>query len=563
MLISLPAVYSQEIPQHVSYYRIYDFLDELTTEGIIELNTAIKPYSRNTILEQLLIAQNSKKLTARQKKEVDFFLNDLAIERGELPSTRWNIFKNKNLKAALLSPGVYYRDSVFKARLTPALGLNVLNNSTSTITQRWIGADFQASIGKNISIYGSIRDLSNNGERLSGTTYLNDQPGYQYKEASYGGDFSDSRGGIKLSNKWGSIGIVKDNIVWGDNYHGSNILSGRAPSFPMISLNLKPVKWFELNYIHASLVSNVYDSTYYYVENGERKWYRPANKFMAANMITITPVRNLRISIGNSIIYAERTIQAAYLIPIAFYKSIDHTLTKGLGTENQNSQIFFNLSSRNIKKLHLYSSVFIDEFSFDRLNSSNKEANPVSIKAGASTSNILIDGLSATLEYTRSNILNYKHSIPLISYTSNGYNMGHYLGDNSQEIYAQIMYKPLRGLDLKAYYVNSKHGNDYDYIRRGTSNGITGNVEMTISQPSLGEIIWKNQTFGLNATYEPINNGYVFLKIEKSNIETFEPVKSPAFGENRKTASEYMNYFSPLFYQGDKLTISAGFSFGF
>ncbi|MFW9598508.1 MAG: capsule assembly Wzi family protein [Paludibacter sp.] len=563
MLISLPAVYSQEIPQHVSYYRIYDFLDELTTEGIIELNTAIKPYSRNTILEQLLIAQNSKKLTARQKKEVDFFLNDLAIERGELPSTRWNIFKNKNLKAALLSPGVYYRDSVFKARLTPALGLNVLNNSTSTITQRWIGADFQASIGKNISIYGSIRDLSNNGERLSGTTYLNDQPGYQYKEASYGGDFSDSRGGIKLSNKWGSIGIVKDNIVWGDNYHGSNILSGRAPSFPMISLNLKPVKWFELNYIHASLVSNVYDSTYYYVENGERKWYRPANKFMAANMITITPVRNLRISIGNSIIYAERTIQAAYLIPIAFYKSIDHTLTKGLGTENQNSQIFFNLSSRNIKKLHLYSSVFIDEFSFDRLNSSNKEANPVSIKAGASTSNILIDGLSATLEYTRSNILNYKHSIPLISYTSNGYNMGHYLGDNSQEIYAQIMYKPLRGLDLKAYYVNAKHGNEYDYIRRGTSNGITGNVEMTISQPSLGEIIWKNQTFGLNATYEPINNGYVFLKIEKSNIETFEPVKSPAFGENRKTASEYMNYFSPLFYQGDKLTISAGFSFGF
>lgn len=563
MLISLPAVYSQEIPQHVSYYRIYDFLDELTTEGIIELNTAIKPYSRNTILEQLLIAQNSKKLTARQKKEVDFFLNDLAIERGELPSTRWNIFKNKNLKAALLSPGVYYRDSVFKARLTPALGLNVLNNSTSTITQRWIGADFQASIGKNISIYGSIRDLSNNGERLSGTTYLNDQPGYQYKEASYGGDFSDSRGGIKLSNKWGSIGIVKDNIVWGDNYHGSNILSGRAPSFPMISLNLKPVKWFELNYIHASLVSNVYDSTYYYVENGERKWYRPANKFMAANMITITPVRNLRISIGNSIIYAERTIQAAYLIPIAFYKSIDHTLTKGLGTENQNSQIFFNLSSRNIKKLHLYSSVFIDEFSFERLNSSNKEANPVSIKAGASTSNILIDGLSATLEYTRSNILNYKHSIPLISYTSNGYNMGHYLGDNSQEIYAQIMYKPLRGLDLKAYYVNAKHGNEYDYIRRGTSNGITGNVEMTISQPSLGEIIWKNQTFGLNATYEPINNGYVFLKIEKSNIETFEPVKSPAFGENRKTASEYMNYFSPLFYQGDKLTISAGFSFGF
>ena len=554
----------QDIPQHISYYKVYDFVDELSTSGLIELNSAVKPYSRNFILTKLIEAKvQQNKLNKRQKAEIEFYLNDFSLENSELPKANWHLWKNEKSKAALLAPGIFYRDSLFKARITPTLGLNFMNNAGGTIIQRWIGADFQASIGKHFSVFGSLRDLSNNGEKLSGYNYLNDQPGYQYKEATYGGDFSDSRGGIKVSNNWGSIGFVKDNVVWGDNYHGANILSGRAPSYPMITLHLQPAKWFEMNYFHAWLVSNQVDSSYYYLENDTRIWYRPANKFMAANMFTFTPIRNLKISVGNSIIYAEKTIQGAYLIPIAFYKSIDHTLTKGLGTENQNSQMFMNISSRNLKHTHLYTSIFIDEFNFARLKPSNKEANPISIKAGAKIANFPIKNLSAEIEFTRTNILNFKHSIPVLSYTSNSYNLGHYLGDNAQETYISLQYKPLRGLDFKLLYMNALHGNEYDYVRRGTSNGIVGKVTHIISQPSLGEVIWKNETIGLHGTYEIINNGYVFFKAEKSNIEAFEPTKAITFGEKRMTTSQTLNYFTPLFFQGNKLTLSAGFSFGF
>lgn len=563
-LVSTLLTNAQDIPQHISYYKIYDFVDELANSGYFELNSAIKPYSRKLILEKLLeTKQQEDKLNLRQKAELDFYLNDYAIENNELPIASWHLWQNNKSKAALLSPGIYYRDSLFKARITPALGLNLLNNSAGTITQRWIGIDFQASVGKYVSFFGSIRDLSNKGEKLSGYKYLNNQPGYQYKEASYGGDFSDSRGGVKVSNKWGSVGFVKDNIVWGDNYHGSNIISGRAPSFPMITLNIKPVKWFEMNYFHAWLVSNQTDSSYYYLENDTKIWYRPANKFMASNMFTITPVRNLKISFGNSIIYAEKTIQGAYIIPIAFYKSIDHTLTKGLGTENQNSQMFLNISSRNLKHTHLYGSVFVDEFNFNRLKPDNKEANPISIKAGGAVSNFPIQNLSAIVEYTRTNILNYKHSIPVINYESNGYNLGHYLGDNSLELYASLQYKPIKGLDVKVFYMNAKHGNEYDYVRRGTWNGITGKVTDIIKQASLGDVIWKNQTIGFHSTYEVINNFYVFVKVEQSNIESYETEKAASFGEKKMTASESLNYFTPKFFQGNKLTLSGGFSFGF
>lgn len=556
--------YSQDIPQHISYSRIYDFIDELADEGIFELNSAIKPYSRSFIAEKLLEAQQKvSQLNNRQRKEISFFLNDYALENNQLPTALVHIWNNKNTTAALFQPAIHYKDSLFRARITPILGLNVMHNDNGNIIKRWIGAEFQASIGKHISVFASIRDLSNNGDTLSSYHYLNNYPGYEYKEASYGGDFSDSRGGIKYANSWGSIGLVKDNVVWGDNYNGSNILSGRAPSFPMITLQFKPAKWFELNYFHAWLVSNIVDSSYFYLENESKIWYRPANKFMAANMLTLTPFRNFKFSVGNSIIYAEKTIQGAYLLPIAFYKSIDHTLTKGIATENQNSQIFMNISSRNIKHTHLFASVYVDELSFDRFLPDNKQSNPISLKAGMNLVNFPIPNMSAVVEYTRSNILNYKHSISLLTYASNSYNLGHYLGDNAQEIYAALQFKPMRGLDFKLTYTDAKHGNEYDYIRRGISNGIQGKVDDIISQPSLGEIIWSNKSYAFQGLYEAFNNVYVIFRAEMSNIQAYEPTKELTFGEHRMTAQQTLDYFTPAYLQGKQLTFTGGISFGF
>ena len=108
------------------------------------------------------------------------------------------------------------------------------------------------------------------------------------------------------------------------------------------------------------------DSTYYYSEVSEegviKKNYRPANKFMAANMFTFMPIKYIQFSFGNSIVYAERNVQAAYFIPIAFFKSLDHLLTKGINSENQNSQAFASITIRPTDHLRLYGSFFLDEF---------------------------------------------------------------------------------------------------------------------------------------------------------------------------------------------------------
>ncbi len=561
-LLVVNTAFGQDIPQHISYTRIYDFIDELANDGFIEINSVVKPYSRRFISDKLAeVRQQESALNKRQKDELNFFLEEYALEQNRLPEREFLLYEGNYSRFDLVPPVFLYKDSIFRARIQPILGMNIYVNGNGQINQRWYGADFQAMIGEHVSVYGSLRDISfaasnELNPRLSEPAYLTNVPGFQYKEPN---DFSDSRGGIKFGWNWGAVGLVKDNVVWGDNYNGSNILSGRVPSFPMITLQLKPAKWFEMNYIHGWLVSNVVDSARFYVENDVCKWYRNHNKYIAANMFTFTPIPKLNISFGNSIIYAEDNVQPGYLIPVAFYKSIDHTLTKGIATENQNSQLFFNISSRNIRHVHLFSSVFFDEIKFSRFKPSSAEKNPVSFKIGGKVTNFPIPNLSATAEFTRTNIINYKHSIPAISYASNSYNMGHYLGDNAQELYASLGYKLIRGLDLNVYYLNAQHGNEYSYAPRGED----ANIRQIISQPSLGDVIWKNQTVGFKALYEVFNNAYAVVNIENSNIEGFEAVSEPIGGENRMTAQGTLDFFTAPFLHGKNTTFTVGFSLGF
>jgi hypothetical protein len=566
--------YSQDIPESINYAKIYDFIDELATDGYFELNSAVKPYSRVFISSKLLEANAQvEKLNSRQRSELRFYLNEFALEQDRLPATNLNLINSTSTRLSCLQPALHYRDTIIRAKIAPILGMVISHNSNGNLTKRWYGLDFQAMMGKNLSVFGSLRDISMAGPvvnntfmaRLSGTSYLNDLPGYEYKEATYGGDFSDSRGGIKYGWNWGSLGLVKENVVWGDNYHGSNILSGRAPSFPMLTLHLAPCKWFEMNYIHGWLVSNVVDSSQHYTNNIGTISYRMKNKFIAANFFTITPFKNFKFSVGNSIIYAEQNVQAAYLIPIAFYKSMDHTMTKGLALENQNSQVFFNLSSRNIKHLHLYATVYADEIKFSRFSPSSPDKNPISYKFGGCLTNFPVENLSFIGEFTHNNIICYKHTVPALTWASNDYNLGSYLGDNSEEIYLALKYKPFRGFDMTLSYLNAGHGGEYEYINRDKS-GVEA-ITAILSQPQVGagaKPTWTNQTLSLCAQYEVFNNAYATLNVSMSDIKGYDNTNAnPVVGELVKTAQGYMDVFTPKYLQGKQTTITAGFSIGF
>lgn len=513
---------AQTVYYHTSNKALYGFLDEMANSGVIELNSAIKPYSRKFIAEKLFEIQNySEQLNKRQLNELNFYLKDFNKELLEKK------FDGKRLDL------FYYKDSNFTFSLNPILGIQYWSNENDNFYHRWNGVEAFGYLGSHLGIYASLRD-NHESLKLNEETYLNTDPGANYK-AQY--DYSEMRGGITWSWKWGVVGLVKDHFEWGDNNRYPNIFSGKIPSPAQLKINIKPAKWFEFNYIHAWLVSEVTDSSrsFWYTNSygtRYREVFRP--KYIAANMFTIRPFKKFYFSFGNSIIYSDMAPNPAYLIPVLFYKSVDHTLNSTRGNQfGQNSHMFFNISSRNIKNIHLYTSIFIDELAVSRFFNDSL-LNFISYKYGFSVTN-LIPNTFFELEYTKTLPLVYQHDMPTTTFESNFYNLGHYLKDNAREIYMGFGIKPIRGMNVKLSYILAQKGPDYTSL--GTYR---------VGNPFLSSIEWESTEIKFDVNYQIINDMYVFATFARLN-----------------TSGNTLKQYTPEFYQGKTNTFSVGFNVGF
>ncbi|MBR1787465.1 MAG: hypothetical protein IJ756_09955 [Paludibacteraceae bacterium] len=596
-ILSMSFLSAQDIPVSLEYTQVYSFVDELIVDGVISRQTTVQPYTRRQIAEMLQEAEGKDSLLSkRQQKDLQFYLNAFALERDTIQKNVVQYSNNRTFNLSLFNPQFSYitKNKKFKMTIEPILGMDLYGSKKGAVIKRWWGVEMRMDIVKHISIWGSLRDISYNGNLLRGkyftskpfgarlnqgfdgevgsrTSALNNEAGTQYKEATYGGDFSDSKGGIKFYAWFGSIGVQRENIRWGNAYHASNILSGRNPAVPQLTIQLTPCRWFQFDYFHAWLVSNVKDSTEFYLENttsGKSDIeYRPHNKFMAANMFTFTPVKYVSFSFGNSIVYAERNVQAAYFIPFAFFKSLDHLLTKGIASENQNSQAFASVAVYPTDHLKLYGSFFLDEFKFSRLKKSNKEKNPISYLVGFNWSGWPVRGLSLKGEFMRSYIACYTHSIDVLTYESNSFGMGHYMGDNAQSIYLEAAYKPIRGMTVRLSFTHNTKYNSYRYLRvaRGEGGKINpeDGVSNAIAQKPFNKAIFRNAEVKAECVYEIFPNMYARASITYNNAQGFDNTTSDLNSELTGTAQYYLNRFCPEFYQGKNLTAMVGLSLGF
>lgn len=548
-------LFSQTVYEHISNTGIYDFLDEMANLKIIELNNVIKPYSKEMISEKLMnikykIENNQVLLNKRQAKDLQFYLLAYTLENKQtkLESNKPRIDLNKEHSLAIISSaiGMAYKDTNFRILAQPILGVSYSTNENGKLTQTRGGISLYSYIGEHLGIYTSVRD-NNVSLPMMNPKYFVQKQGVPYKNFGEEGiDFSEARGGLVYSWKWGAVGIIKDHVEWGLGYNGTNIQSGRTPSFPMIKMQLKPSRWFEFNYYHGWLVSEVTDSTNSYWSDGT---YRVVNrsKYIAANMFTFYLIKNLNFSFGNSIVYSDvggSGPHLAYMIPFLFYKSVDHTLsTIGSGKEaGQNSQLFFNISSRNVKHLHLYFTWFMDDFSIGHFTKSD-EFNIFSYKGGIRISNLFIPNISLTAEYTITNPFVFKHKIETITYESNSYNMGHYLRDNSKEIYLAIQYKPIRGFNINVAYALASHYDDYDLAECAQDPNCNAH-----KVAKFNNLIWQNQSISLNVKYEIFANTYIFADLYHQDI-TGQQVK--------------IEIYTPAYYWGNTNTINMGVNMGF
>jgi hypothetical protein len=528
--IMLKTGFAQELYISPSDPGINELLDELASNHVIELNSVIKPYSQKLIASSLEEAlKKDSLLNKRQKAEILFYLKNYAAFNAPLQGHNEQMDKRWLCADPL---NIQYHSNSFSFSLRPLIGYQEYISKTSPVYSAKAGVGFSAEFWNHLAVAGGVHKTFTNQILVNNIYFVPGEGGRWNYYSKGGGDYSEWYGQITWAWKWGMIGVFRDRMMdWGNNYHGANIFTDKPPSVPYIRLKVNPAKWIEFTYFTGWLTSGVIDSARTFTEsNASSTVY--IKKQIAANLLTVRPWKYLDVSFGNSIIY-DGGIQFAYLIPVMFFKSVDHTLTPGV--DNQNSQMFFDVSSRNIKHLHLYLTLFVDEFKLSRIFHAD-ENNFLGWKGGLQLSDFPVPNLFVTIEGTRTLPITYQHYVPSLTFTSDEYNFGNYLRDNSQEIYIEAGFKPIKKLHISLAYNFAEHGDDYVY----------GTVADPTTLPVLKNITWNSQSITANISYDVLSNLNAFLSFQFVQTSGPEEVK-----------------YSPPIFQGSNNILSFGFQLGY
>ena len=514
---------AQTVYEPISHDDIYKFLDRMAQKGIIVFNDNIRPVSRKYIAEKLeeLEAYSAQRradseLDNLEKEELDFYLKDYGFELandslyaksytrvnhtlfGNDQSGRWRMFS--------------YSNDLLKINASPVLGIEIGKNDGVKQTHIWNGISLYGYLTDKIGFSFYFRDNDESGNNIDRTKSFSPETGVVVAKASSNSiQYSEVHANISTDWSWGEFTIGKDFLNWGYGESGLLVLSDKAPSFPFIRLDLHPTNWLSFNYIHAWLNSDVIDSSASYsthLAGQQRDIFR--NKYLASHTLTLTPVRGLDISIGESIVYSDK-LEISYLIPIMFFRLADHYLSNGSNDAGSNSQFFLGVSSRNqLKNTHLYASWFVDEFTLSGAFDPQKQRNQFGFTLGGSVTDLPIDNLTTTIEYTKIYPFVYTHYIPTQTYESSSYLMGHWIGNNADLIYGSLNYRFIRGLQATLWA---------EHIRKGGSGVESQQYQQPQPQFLFGPR--NNYTWwGIDVKYEIMHELFLRGKFQSSLVSS-------------------------------------------
>lgn len=517
---------------------VYRFLARLAQKGVIEFNDQIKPVSRIYIAEKLTeLSSKHTTLTLLERDELKFYNIDFDRELRLISGKKTEheeitITGRDNAGRIRLFS---YADDLLSMNVSPIFGYKIGSRDNAKAAHFWNGIYTYGYLTDHIGVSFDFRDNNESGTTIdkyktftpvTGTNERNDLVIFPYSPNKV--EYSEAKTVISGNWKWGTVSVGKDFFEWGYGESGKLVLSQKAPSFPFIRLDLYPVDWFSFNYIHAWLASDIIDSSDIYSTSLGNIRFRFRDKYLASHTVTIMPIDGLNISIGESIVYSDQ-LEISYLIPVMFFRLADHYLSRHYNSAGSNAQFFGSISSRNhISNTHLYATLFIDEITISGLFDSYKRRNQLGLTVGASVSDLPIENLLLTLEYTRINPFAYVHFIQTTTYQSASYTLGHWMGHNADQLYASIEYRFIRGLKAKLWG---------QYIRKGSE----GELRQQHIQPQPSFLFGLRNNFsyfGGALQYEFLHE--LFAKLEFQSTKSSNQLDDNSFVDN--TINEF--YFS-------------------
>ncbi|MFO7446277.1 MAG: capsule assembly Wzi family protein [Ignavibacteriaceae bacterium] len=492
---------------------VYKLLNHLSLKKIISFNDETLPLSRNSIAALLLDASHKREQLNRiEKEEVEWYLEEYAYEVNSI---------NNNSDIHQRWYALDYSDSLFMVRGYPVAGYGVSAFGEYDGHTKLIGAGFYGTYSNWFSASFEYKDMGEFGDNVDRKKDLTRRTGYFINSRHNSGiEFSDVRGSISLNWDWGFVSVRKDYNLWGHGRFGQLFISNKSASYPQVLLSFKPVDWFRFNYFHGWINSLIPDSNSFYYNHleSEKPFLRRkyVDKYIVANMLTISPWEWLDFSAGNSYVYSG-SLRPEMFIPFMYYKVMDHN-TGREGWGDGNGQIFFDVKVNYWDNLSIYSSLLIDVLEIRQILKGNWYTSWFGYSIGGQYADVIIPNLDITLEYTKTNPWLYENNDESTTYKHLGYSLGHWIGQNADLLSVNLDYRIIRGLKVSLLY---------ERFRKGGMNDIINAYQNRTNLPFLYGSLRVEKTVGLGIRYEPLYDLLAEAKVFYSDISDEDIQRTP------------------------------------
>ncbi|RPI70292.1 MAG: hypothetical protein EHM47_12365, partial [Ignavibacteriales bacterium] len=245
-----------------------------------------------------------------------------------------------------------------------------------------------------------------------------------------------------------------------------------------------------------------------------RDSYSQVDKFIAAHIISLYPSNNFSFSIGESIIYSDQ-LEPVYLIPVIFFRLADHYNSD----TGDNAQVFANAVYKFFPfRAKIYSTLFIDELSLTNLFKGGNLSS-VGLTVGLNLVDPFVDNSEVVIEYTRVDPFVYMNSNNVQLYTNHGYQLGHWIGSNADQLYFSFKQWIMRGLSIQLWA---------EYVRKGQTELPQQQYELPYPSMLYGPDL-KMVNAGINAEYAFLQKLFARVSYQYSHITDEEQLRIPEF----------------------------------
>jgi hypothetical protein len=321
-------------------------------------------------------------------------------------------------------------------------------------------------------LFGSIGDnfgyflQATNGSQLSGekSLALEDvrlRSNIKFDELNSDFDFTESH--LVFMNDWFWASVGREQMVIGSGFQARTFLGNQAPPMDALQFGAR-FENFRYRFMHASLLSAP-------VGPGEIGFgVKLINKFFVFHRFAIMGDWG-EIAFNESIIYSDRDVDLAYLNPLSFFKSLEHSLR-----DRDNSAMGLDAVLRPYDGVQIKAAFFLDDIIFSEVGKGfwgNKTAWNIG------TMIVAPKGINTFAEYARVEPYNYSHFNFQNAMTNDRQQFANILPPNSDRITAGIEWWYGNRYPLTVTFYNTRHGRNIVDSEGEIVRNVGGDVERT------------------------------------------------------------------------------------